>query len=212
MSWNTSANTARFKFIGKTVSVTSPHTRQWYLDNAKNRWDIHKEILNSLDAIWNFEEFDNWDANGNNTPDGKIDMINFIWRNIAKEFSAQEQTQIQTNLNFDNNYGSLGFAFFPNYFEVDGGLRRVYANDWGSGVSIRNYIAKGHTETFRVVVQEVAHYLIGHNNYHNGFGFGVMLSAWGYRSIVANTFERRMLGWINPQVIPSSPSQTISNV
>jgi len=33
MSWDFSANTARFKFTGKTVSVISPHSRQWYLDN-----------------------------------------------------------------------------------------------------------------------------------------------------------------------------------
>ena len=212
MSWDHSANTARFKFTGKTVSVTSPHTRQWYLANSKDRWDIHEEILNSLDATWDFAEFDNWDASRNNNPDGKIDMIIFVWRNIAREFSTQHQIDsVQNNLNFDNDYGSLGFAS-PTYFQVDGGARRIYANDWGSGVSIRDYVAKGHNETFRVVVHEIAHYLLGNNDYHSGFGFWGMLSAWGYRSIVANSFERSRLGWISPQTVYSSPSQIISNV
>jgi len=167
-----------FKFIGKTVSVTSPHSRQWYLTNNKNRWHIQKEILDSLDATWDFGEFDNWDSDRNNTPDGKVDMIIFIWRNIAREFDKETREDIEVDLNFDHDYGSLGFAT-PNYFNVDGELRQIYANDWGSGVSIRDYVAKGHNETFRVVVHEAAHYLIGHNEFHSGFGFWGMLSAWG---------------------------------
>jgi len=168
--------------------------------------------LDSLDATWDFGEFDNWDTDRNNNPDGKVEMIIFIWRNIAKEFSEQEETQIQNSLNFGHDYGSLGFATSPDYLEVDGGARKIYANDWGSGVSIRDYVGKGHKEAFRVVVHEVAHYLIGHNNNHNGFGFWGMLSAWGYRSIVANSWEKSILGWNDPLVVSSSPSQTISDV
>jgi len=78
----------KLKFIGKTVSVTARHTRQWYLDNNKKRYDIHKEIVEDLDTTWDFAEFDNWkynrDYNIVNTPDGTIDMVFFIWRNISR--------------------------------------------------------------------------------------------------------------------------------
>jgi hypothetical protein len=32
------------KFTGKTVSVITPQTRQWYLANNKTRGDIHKDV------------------------------------------------------------------------------------------------------------------------------------------------------------------------
>lgn len=77
----------KLKFIGKTVSVITPHTRQWYLNNSKNRGFIHKEIIQQLDQTWDFAQFDNWDYEGDynhiNRPDGIVDMIFMVWRNIA---------------------------------------------------------------------------------------------------------------------------------
>lgn len=204
-----------FKFIGKTVSVTSPHTRQWYLNNNKDRWDIHKEILQELDVSRDFGEFDNWDANRDNNPDQKIDMIIFVWRNIANEYPTEPTDSvaiIQNSLNYNHDYGSLGRTWPQEYLEVDGGARKIYNNDWGSGVTIRDYVGNGHKQTFRIVVHEVAHYLLGDNNYHNGFGFWGMLSSWGIKSFVANSFERSRLGWINLTTISSSSTQTIPNV
>lgn len=52
---------------------------------------------------------------------------------------------------------------------------------------------------------------MGDNLYHVGYGFWGMLSAWGVRSMVANSFERYRLGWINVNEVNSSPNQTISN-
>ncbi|MCX6121217.1 MAG: T9SS type A sorting domain-containing protein [Ignavibacteriales bacterium] len=203
-----------FKLIGKTVSATAPHSRQWYLSQSpiKKRWDIQKEILQQLDASWDFAEFDNWNSDKNNIPDGKVDMIIFVWRNIAKELP--NESDIKISLNFDNDYGSLGFTsnFDYNYFEVDGGSRKIYANDYGSGVTIRDLAFYGYQSRFRIVVHEVAHYLLGHNDYHCGFGFWGMLSSFGIKSMVANSFERSRLGWITLQIIQAGSLQTYPNM
>lgn len=81
---------SKLKFTGKKVSVTTPHSRQWYLDNNKIYSDINKEIIQQLDATWDFGEFDNWHYNSNynhtNNPDGTVEMIIVIYRNISSEF------------------------------------------------------------------------------------------------------------------------------
>ncbi len=187
----------KLKFTGKTVSVISPHSRQWYLDNSKDRWYIHSEILQQLDTdpTWDFGQFDNWDASRNNTSDGIVDMIIFVWRNIGNEYSGLAKTDLYNRLDFDNDRGGLGGGY--NTLYVDGGARQIVEHDLNSGVTIRDYVANGKAQTFRIVVHEFAHYLLGGNDYHSGFGFWGMLASYGVKSIVANSFERERLGWIN---------------
>ncbi len=206
----------KFKFIGKTVSVIAPHTRQWYLDSSLKRGDIQKDIILQLNKKMNFAEFDNWkwvaDYKQANQPDGMIDMIIFIWRNIARELP--DENLIKTKLEFSNDIATLGGFKTPqstyNYvFTVDNGSRKV--NTIYSGVTIRNYLPDRNI-TFKIVVHEVSHYLLGDESYHSGFGFWGMLPSYGIKSIVANSFERSQLGWIKLKNISGRYMRTISSI
>ena len=82
----------KFKFIGKSVSVISPHSRKWYLDNKKRRGFIHQEIIKEVNKKMDFAQFDNWSLPGENKhlnkPDGIIDIIFMVWRNISDDYPA----------------------------------------------------------------------------------------------------------------------------
>ncbi len=199
----------RLKVTGECISVTTQHTRNYYIGNSLNRGDIHEEILTDLDATKDFADFDNWDYvsefNHNDVPDGIIDMIVFVWRNIAADRSNPEQDKV--DLNFTHSFGSIGGSDFT----LDGGTRTVGTGFGGneSGVTINTYLQ---ADPFRNVIHEFSHYLFGNNDYHNGFGFWGMLSAWGVRSYVANSWERYKLGWMNNTAlytIENSPNQTL---
>ncbi len=166
---------------------------------TNRRGYIQKEIIDSLDTTWDFAEFDNWDYVAdytyNNVPDTYVDMIIFVWRNISQDLANPKQGLI--DFNFTSNFGDLGGVGDIN---VDNNQRKIAT--WfggsnsipgGSGVSVRNYLIE---DPFRNSIHEFAHYLIGNNDFHNGFGFWGMLSAWGIRSYVANAYERYRLGWV----------------
>lgn len=203
----------KLHFIGKEVHFVAPHTRNWYMTNytSNRRGNIQKEIIQQLDETWDFAEFDNWDFvsdyNHNNTADTYVDMIIFVWRNIADEYSGSARTQMLQNFNFTSNFGDLGYVGDIN---VDDGARKVKTNyggynslPLGSGVTVRNYLTE---DPFRNAIHEFSHYLLGGNEMHNGFGFWGMLSAWGIRSYISNSFERYRLGWV-----ADSTTYTVSN-
>ncbi len=210
----------KLKFIGKTVSVITPHSRQWYLDSSKTRGFIHKEIIQQLDQTWDFAEFDNWNYEGYynhiNQPDGVVDMIFMVWRNIAHDLP--NPTQIYNLLNM-GRYGDLGTGW-PDIL-VDNGQRRLKMGFWpnyntpnipgGSGATMTDWFSEN---MFRFCIHEFGHYLEGGNDQHAGYGFWGMLSGWGIKNFVANAFERHRLGWINlePNTIQASPNQTMQNV
>jgi hypothetical protein len=201
----------KLHFIGKEVHVIAPHTRDWYMNNyiSNRRGNIQKEIIQQLDTTWDFAEFDNWDWVSDytyyNNADTYVDMIIFVWRNISGDLSNPYQGLI--DLGFVSNYGDLGDIGIIN---VDNNQRKIATSfggrdsiPYGSGVTVRNYLTE---DPFRNVIHEFSHYLIGNNDYHNGFGFWGMLSAWGIRTYVANAWERYRLGWIS-----DSTTYTINN-
>ncbi|HMN23864.1 MAG TPA: T9SS type A sorting domain-containing protein [Ignavibacteriaceae bacterium] len=225
-TWNTSATTGfmtdyfndmsfdKLKFIGKEVSVITPHSRQWYLDNSKSRGFIHREIIQDLDLTWDFAEFDNWNYEGEynhiNQPDSVVDMIFFVWRNIAHEYSYPQDSIIYVNLDM-GRVATIG----GSEFTVDNGLRVIKTSyggsgtsPSGSGVTLTDWFNE---DMFRFSIHEFGHYFFGGNSYHVGHGFWGLLSGWGVKSYVANAYERYRLGWINLNTIQSTPEQTISN-
>lgn len=115
----------KFKLTGKTISVITPHSRQWYLNNGKNRGFINKEAILKVDSVMSFAEFDSWDLiseyNHRNQPDGIVDMIIMVYRNIANEFPDSIKKIVKNSLLLNNNYGDL----YGPEFTVDNGLRRV---------------------------------------------------------------------------------------
>src|SRR3972149_5974019 len=204
----------KLKIIGKKVSVITPHTRQWYLDNNKERGDIHAEVIQQLDQTWDFAQFDLWDLDSvyqhTNQPDGIVEMIMMVWRNIGKDYPENLQDSIYQELNFQNSVASIG-----SEFTVDNGARTIKSGFWpglntpgGSGVTMTDHILQKNIHT---PTHEFAHYIMGGNEYHVGYGFWGMLEAWGMKNKVANSFERYRLGWINTIGVESTPSQTISN-
>jgi len=209
----------KFKFIGKTLSVITPHTRQWYLDNKKSRGDIHKEIIQQVDQSFDFAQFDNWDFEGEynhiNRQDGIVDMVIVVWRNIAHEYPTNpiDSVNIIYNKLDMGSQGTLG----GSEFTVDNGLRKIKTGFWpnfnsnipaGSGVTVTDWFTG---DMFIYSIHEFAHYLMGGNSQHNGHGFWGMLSGWGFKSYMANSYERYRLGWINLVTIQKSPDQTIQN-
>ena len=191
----------KLKLTGKAVSVISPHSRKWYIDNNKKRGFIHQEIIKEADKKIDFAQFDNWTLlkpyKHLNKPDNIIDMIFMVWRNIANDYPPDSVKIIQNKLDFNNDEGDLG----GNQFYVDDSKKNV--KTWwgfsgnqpgGSGVTVRDYLS---TNALRTCIHEFAHYLLGDNSYHSGYGFWGMLNDWGKKTQVANSFERSTLGWIN---------------
>lgn len=108
-------------------------------------------------------------------------------------------------------YGDLG----GSQFTVDNGLRTVKTGFWpsgttpgGSGASLCDWFIEN---MFRFCIHEYGHYLQGGNDQHVGHGFWGLLSGWGIKNFVANSFERYRLGWINLNTVQASPNQTIQN-
>lgn len=190
----------KLKVTGKEIHFITSYSRDEYLaiysgtPAQQRRGKIQKDIIQEIDINEDFSNYDNWDLvsdyTHSDTPDGKVEMIIFVWRNTFQDNSSYE-----LSLGFGNNYGDLGCI---GTFPVDGGARYVDTQNWGSGVSIRGYLQTyKYLDPFRLVVHEFAHYLLGHNDMHNGYAFWGMLSDWGTRVNIANAFERYQLNWIN---------------
>lgn len=206
----------KLKFTGKTVSAISPHTRKWYLLNRKTRGFIQQEIIKEVNKKIDFAQFDNWSLLARhkniNKPDGIVDMIFMVWRNISDDYPSDSIKIIKNLLDFNNDEGDLG----GHQFTVDNG-KRIVKTWWGmlgnqpggSGVTVRDFLS---TNALRTCIHEFAHYLIGDNSYHSGYGFWAMLDAFGKRTQVANSFERSTLGWINIKSINNSTEKTYKNI
>lgn len=206
----------KLKFTGKSLFIVAPHSRKWYLDNKKTRGFIHREVIEAANKKINFAQFDNWTLLGPkkhiNKPDGIVEMIFMVWRNIAYDYPKDSVAIIQRKLDFNNDQGDIG----GRSFNVDRGKRTVKTG-WGisgnkpagSGVTIRDYIE---TNALRTCIHEFAHYLLGNNSYHSGYGFWGMLDSWGKKNQCANSYERSMLGWINLKKINNKSSKTYKNL
>jgi M6 family metalloprotease-like protein len=196
-------------FIGDTLSIVTPHSRQWYLHNNKIRYDIHKEIIQQLDQRIDFSKYDNWTYNSfynfTNQPDNKIEMVFFVWRNIAHEYSLNQQRDIYKALDM----GTIADIGHNVNVLVDNGERQIltyFFQGGGGGATITDYFSEN---AFRFIIHEYAHYLEGDNFMHSGFGFWGMLSAWGIKSFVINAFEREILGWGNPVIMDRDSSRIV---
>lgn len=211
-----------YRFIGKTRYVVAPRTRKDYMERGMNRGDVHRDILAQLDKTMDFAEFDHWDPEGEykhiERPDGIVDMVIVIWRNILDDIpEGKDKDDLRAKMDFTWDIEDLGYG---DDAIVDNGERRVKmyfgmegTTPMGSGLTLRKPPTRiPFMSVMQTCIHEVAHYLLGWNEYHAGFGFWGMLSAYGIRSYVANSFERHRLGWIHLATIKASDSLTLSNV
>lgn len=202
------------KFTGREISVTTPHTRQWYLDNNKKRWDIHKEIIQAIDDSIDFNLYDNfkyvtkWETI--NEPDGIVDEIFIIWRNIANEYEFETMNDIVIALNFENDIANLGGV--NESFHVENGTLIVKSRfGGGSGLTVCKFPKWKLKKTKQTLIHEFGHHLLGGGE-HTGLGnWGIMATGNDLLSVVANPYERYRLGWIDLDVYDiNSNSDTIS--
>lgn len=173
-------------------------TEDGYVYWQQNFGNAIREILDSLDKTLDFAVYDRWDSDGKSYcvqagPDGKVDLVVFIFRSIANS----------TFLPF-SGVSDLGFS---GYHFLDGSLDRwIYGgtgqfNDAGaSGLTICR--SPGHRlvvdpeYAFQVTVHEFGHKIFGEGHPAELYGsLGVMANAGnGY---AMNSFERHLAGYIN---------------
>jgi M6 family metalloprotease-like protein len=191
----------KLQFTGKTISVTAPQTRQWYMENNKRLSDIHRDIVAEVNKTIDFAEFDNWTRvksfEHRAAPDGVVDMIFFVWRNIHLDIQGEESPKTLNKLGF-GWFGTTG----AGTIHVDNKKRQIHTT---SGVTIQDFFSK---DPFTFCVHEFGHYLIGGNDYHHGYGFWALLNGYGSVHYMINSFERHRLGWSTFKTIPpgSSPA------
>ena len=206
----------KFKVTGKEIFIITNKKRQEYKALGWKRGDLNKELIQRIDNTEDFSNYDNWKLNSNynhsNVADNKVDMVIVIWRNIGLDVPSSDY---ESEFGFGDNYGSLGYIAKSSdhyNFDVDGGARYLNTQDWGSGVTVRYYFTQ---DPFRVALHEFNHYLLGHNDMHNGFGYWGMLADWGTKSYTANAFEMYQLQWAKSTSyytvdLTSSGTQTIT--
>jgi M6 family metalloprotease-like protein len=201
----------QFRFIGKTRFVIAPRTRQEYLSLGMKRGDIHAELFQKLDSTLDFAEFDHWHLEDEylhrEQSDKIVDLVIVIWRNINEDIrDPQQKNNMRRDLVFPGDQTELGNP--GQQLFVDNGNRIIkmwYGIDSSTGtkrqagsgpVLTKNYLKNSFLSMMKTCIHETGHYLLGGNEYHVGLGFWGMISSYGTRSFVANSFERHRLGWI----------------
>jgi M6 family metalloprotease-like protein len=195
----------KFNVIGKTYSMITPHSRDWYLKENKNREFINEEVLLKLDTLINFKQFDNWTTEGSykykHAPDNVVDMIWMVYRNISNDMSNPGLTAYK--LGFGASYGKNAYAkwsgeaslgYGRNFF-VDDSTMQINPNfSEGSGITVMQGY-DGFDKIKSLCIHEFGHHLLGGISMHNGLGFWGMMSGYGSRCSCTNSFERNILGW-----------------
>ncbi len=193
-----------FRITGDCYYTTTPHTRRYYLKNGMKRGDINKEILRSLDGQINYALYDNWSKNGNYNqswgPDGEVDMIIIVYRNIAYDLPDPLTTSITLDFADAGNgiwsgVSSLGIGntWGIDTIRVDGKVIDFNFNTMGSGITIMSS-RHGLYYNRNIIVHELGHQFFGAGN-HVQKGTWGMMSDHGGRSQMVNSYERQMLNW-----------------
>ena len=200
-----------FKIIGDCYNVITPNTRQQYVNMGFKRKDINRQILQIIDSDFEFSNYDNWNKIAPFSHswgiDGEIDMIIMVYRNIDKDIP--------------NTYSiSLGFSFSGeaslgggSMLYVDEGEKHIDMGSFnGSGVSGITIACGFNGLNFvkNVIIHELGHHLLGGMEYHQKVGGWGMMSTYGGRSQIVNSFESHRLGWITAKQYDYSPTFNIT--
>lgn len=195
-----------------------PKTRLWYVQNGREFGHANADLLDSLnrdDPSLNFAIYDNntmglgTDGNTSNVPDGKVDMIYIIYRNIVMDLSASTTpTFQQANLIFKgqvwDGIASLGQS---HHLTLDG--KTINFQFPGSGITIdlRGLGQDKLKKRLIVNAHEFGHYLFGwaHGGTHPTLGIDGLMGGAG-RDGCMHSLERYELGWL--ALVPVSQTQT----
>jgi hypothetical protein len=210
MSFNT------FKVTGKTYRYTAPRTRSQYHALGYKDKDIHREILQGMDAQINYADYDKWSSSGDYihsyTPDGFVDMLYIIWRNIGRDVSTPKyRDTFQFNSSAD---GWSHLAANPTYWSenvlVENNTKSINMGFFtGSGITIADYLSKlsggGRDHVLGTFIHELGHYLLGGNNHVPQGSWGLMYGSGG-RCSATNPYARTKLGWNYNTVVSTNIS------
>ncbi len=178
-------------------TMVTRNTEDGYVYWALNYGFAIKEILDSLDMIMDFSEYDRWNSESNTyqlreEPDGKVDLLIFVFRSISNSMFMPF-----------SGVSDLGFA--GHHFLDSGSDRYVYGgsgqhNDAGSsGLSISFLPGRSTVMNpeyaFASTIHELGHKLFGegHTNELYG-GLGTMANAGN--GFAMSSFERHLAGYI----------------
>ncbi len=211
MSFNT------LRATGRAVSVITPHSRSWYLQNLWTAGAIHREVIETLDVTMDFSQLDHWRFNSEynltNSADGVVDMILMMWRDVASDLPNWEAVQSALDLR-PGGYADLGGGA---EFLVDNGARSIQMGYAGYGSGVTNIFGRNSGldawTIWWTARHEFGHWLLGGNEYHTQLGTWGILGGFGSPGGCVNSFERERLAWMNFNTIDDiSTTRTISNV
>ena len=196
----------KFKVTGKTIGAETLYPISHYIPangTYPDRSLATKDILQNIDDLIDYREFDNWsyinDYDLRNVPDGIVDMIIVIWRGLvfSDEWSGEASLGRGREFEVENNQERILMSFggHPSLGIV------------GSGVTVQYWGERNRERNFKVVIHEVAHWLIqGWHPYDEFiYTFWGMLTLGG-EGICANAVERERLAWLEPTPIVSNIS------
>lgn len=193
-----------YKVIGNFAHWVTPRTRDEYISLGWKRGLINRDILqNMYNNEFDFAPYDILTKNGPYDfdwgPDGEIDMIWMIYRNISKDKPDPLSYAIQLG------FASASLGIYSGEASLGGGgTLYVNAGKWidlggfglVSGINVMGGY-NGLSWVKGVTVHEFGHHLLGGNSAHLRGGVWGIMSSYGRRSQVVNSYERQKLGWIN---------------
>lgn len=210
----------RYKVIGDCYNVITKNTRDEYINMGYNRGYINKQLLQNLDGAVNYSLYDNWTKSSEFSnswgPDGEVDMIWMVYRNIGEDRANPALTAYQLGFGQDNYNGtyskwsgeaSLGWGGILN---VSGG-KTIDLNGYGmvSGVTLMmGYNGFGYIKN--TIIHEFGHHLIGGMEAHIQTGVWGMMAGYGSRSQMVNSYERHRLQWTTSQQYDYNPANPIT--
>lgn len=203
----TTMSLEKYKIIGDFYHHVTSKTRDEYITLSMRRGEINREILHEIDSAgFDFTPYDNWSKNApyNFTwgPDGEIDMIWMIYRNISLD--KPNSFEYAAQLGFGDSYwgifsgeSSLGGGGILN---INGNMT-IDLNGLGlvSGINIMG-VKNGLWWVKSTAIHEFGHHLLGpFYEAHMQRGSWGIMSGYGLRGQVVNSYERQKLGWIIPK-------------
>jgi len=200
----TTMSLGKYKIIGNFYHHVTSKTRDEYITLGMSRGAINREILHEMDSTgFDFTPYDNWSKNAsydfNWGPDGEIDMIWMIYRNISLD--KPNSFEYAAQLGFGDSYwgifsgeSSLGGGGILN---INGNMT-IDLNGLGlvSGINIMG-VKNGLWWVKSIAIHEFGHHLLGpFYEAHMQRGSWGIMSGYGLRGQVVNSYERQKLGWI----------------
>ncbi len=208
----TGMSMGHYKIIGEFQHRITSQTRDEYIDAGMIRKDINEEVLQDLNNTgFDFTPYDVWTKNDPYDfewgPDGEVDMIWMIYRNIGEDKPNPGYTAWQ--LGFGHREFRNGqWVYFKWSGEASlggGGILPVNGGktidlgsfyDLISGITIM-YGYNGLGAVKAVTIHEFGHHLLGGTSEHIKPGVWGIMRGYASRSQVVNSYERQKLGWIN---------------